>query len=78
MIPKLLKVFLPDTQQQIKHIEYTIKKLLSFVIEESIDVAFDESNYFYPMQAHNDEGANVDSWKSNSLPNNEAPQEIMK
>lgn len=36
---------------------------------------FDESNRFYPVQAHDKEKVNAESWNSNFLPCRKTPQE---
>lgn len=49
---------------------YRVYNIKTLIVEESLHVAFDESNLFYPMQAHNEEEVNLESWESNLVPNN--------
>lgn len=44
------------------------------VVKEFVHLAFDESNRFNPLHAHDDEEAKTDTMKSNPTPNNEAPE----
>lgn len=42
------------------------------VVKEFVHLAFDESNRFNPLHAHDDEEAKADTTKSNPTPNNKA------
>lgn len=51
---------------------YRVYNKITLVVEESLHIAFDESNCFYPLHSHDDEEANSDTLKSNHTPNSKS------
>lgn len=48
---------------------------ITLIVEGFVHIALDESNHFCPLQARDDEKANIDTLRSNHSPNNEAAPE---